>query len=1036
MKHPLRSLIPVIRRAPWLLLLMLLAGNAAHAQTTPAFGAAWATGTVASPLNSLSYISATARDAAGNVYVAGNFIGTTGFGSLSLTSTDPYVPYGGGDAFVAKLDASGNYLWVRSAGGLNGDGITALAVDAAGNAYVTGIFGTLATGLTPSSAAITIGTTTLTATTPGIDNKFVAKLDAGGNWLWARRTDTRTDRLAVDASGNAYLTGSFSTATATFGSTTLSNAAAGTFGSSVFLAKLDAAGSWLWAKGAGDTGTNAARDVATDASGNVYLSGSFQSSIALGSTTLTASAAGAAFVAKLDAAGNYLWVRQLAAQPFLAADGSGNVYVAGLFQNSITLGSTTLSAGTAGYAGYSVYLGKLSATGAWLWASASSGSGTLSYQSTTNIGGVAVDGSGNAYVTGQFNDLAISFGSSTLTNTSAYSSAADAFVAKCDAQGSWLWARQVTGADSEGSVGLGADAAGNVWLVGYTVGEMVRLGSTTLTVANSFSIGSRIFSFVGKLDAQGTWLWARAPDNGGSGSQCTQSVPDGSGNLYVAGSFSGTVAFGSTTLTSRGYDDVFVAKLDASGNCLWAQQLGSAGPEVAYDLARDASGNVLVTGFFGGTLTLGSTTLTSPTTFDPHAFVAKLDASGTPIWARSIGTYSYPSANNPRYGNSLATDASGNVWLAGAFSGTATFGSTSLTATSGYAPDAFVAKLDASGTWLWARQAVGSAHDDVRGLVLDAAGNAYLVGSSVSNTLSFGSVSLSNTNPGSNGFVTKIDPAGTWLWARQVGANVADVALDAAGNLYVAGSFFGGPLTLGSSTLANRGSSDVFVAKLDASGNALWARSAGGAAYDVAQRLVLAPNGTPCLMGSFASTAASFGASSLTANGINDMFLSQLDAQGNWLWTAQAGGAGNDFGQGLSVDASGNLYLSGYFDGPTASFGALSLTSAASGKERGFVARLPAVVTSQRPVARLAPLQLYPNPAAGRHVRLLATDLSGATAELRVLNSLGQLVRHETRPLPARRLDYTLELPALPAGAYTVQLRTAAGTHTGQLLLN
>ncbi|RAK68184.1 SBBP repeat-containing protein [Hymenobacter edaphi] len=1035
MKHPLPALRLIIRRAPWLLLLLLLAGSAAYAQTTPAFGAAWATGTVASPFNSQSSINATARDAAGNVYIAGNFIGTTGFGSLSLSSTEPYVYYGAGDAFVAKLDAQGNYLWVRSAGGPDGDGIGALAVDAAGNAYVTGVFGYRVTGPTPASVSATFGSTTLTTTTPAVDNKFVAKLDANGTWLWARRMDTGTSRLAVDATGNAYLTGSFNTATATFGSTTLSNAGTGSYGTSAFLAKLDAAGTWLWAKQVGGTGTNGSRDVATDASGNVYLSGYFQNSVTLGSTTLTASAAGTAFVAKLDAAGTYLWARQLGALPFLAPDASGNVYLAGQFQNTLTLGSTTLAAGTAGYTGYSVFLGKMDAAGSWLWARASGSSGALSYGSITGLSGLALDGSGNAYVSGQFNGPAIGFGSTTLTNASEAPVYSDVFVAKCDASGTWLWARQSTGAVSEQGAGLGADAAGNVWLIGETYGEAVRLGSTTLTGANSFSVGTRTASFLGKMDAAGTWLWARAPDNGGSGSQCTQSLPDGSGNLYVVGSFSGTVAFGSTSLTSRGTDDAFVAKLDAQGNYLWVQQLGTAGPDVAYDLTRDASGNVLVTGFFAGTLTLGSITLTT-TAFGHDSFVAKLDAGGTPLWARSIGTYSYSSANNPRYGNSLATDASGNVWLAGYFSGTATFGSTSLTATSGYAPDAFVAKLDASGTWLWARQAVGSAQDDVRGLALDAAGNAYLVGSTVSNTLGFGAISLSNTNPGSNGFVTKIDPAGTWLWARQVGANVADVALDAAGNLYVAGSFFGGPLTLGSSTLTNRGSADVFVAKLDASGNALWARSAGGADYDVAQRLVLAPNGTPCLMGSFASTAAGFGASSLTANGINDMFLAQLDAAGNWLLVAQAGGAGNDFGQGLSADASGNLYLSGYFDGPTASFGALSLTSAASGKERGFVARLPAVVTSQRPVARLTPLQLYPNPAAGRHVRLLATDLSGATAELRVLNSLGQLVRHETRPLLARRLDHTLELPALPAGVYTVQLRTAAGTHTGQLLLN
>ena len=351
------------------------------------------------------------------------------------------------------------------------------------------------------------------------------------------------------------------------------------------------------------------------------------------------------------------------------------------------------------------------------------------------------------------------------------------------------------------------------------------------------------------------WLWAQKA--GGTGEDSGHSIAvDASGNSYVTGGFEGTAIFGSTTLESGGSQDIFVAKLDNRGNWLWAKKAGGTDSDYGYGIAVDASGNSYVTGYFKGSATFGSTTLTN--NGFANIFIAKLDSSGNWLWAKNAG---YSGCGTS--GNGIAVDASGNIYVTGYCADSAIFGS--ITLTSNGDSDIFIAKLDSSGNWLWAKNAGGTDYDYGQGIAVDASGNSYVTGYFESTTATFGST-----------------------------------------------------------TLTSSGFSDIFVAKLDSSGNWLWIKNAGGTDYYEGCGIAVDTSGNSYVIGWFEGSAT-FGSATLTSNGDDDIFVTKLDSSGNWLWAQNAGGTGSDWGHGIAVDAIGNSYVTGYFFSTAATFGNITI---------------------------------------------------------------------------------------------------------------
>jgi len=237
------------------------------------------------------------------------------------------------------------------------------------------------------------------------------------NWQWARGSTGGGNQegydVAADDFGNVFVTGYYGNApTITFGTTTLTNA--GTF--DIFLAKYDGAGNLVWAKSAGGPDGEVGYSVATDASGNVFLTGFFKSpTITFGSITLTnANPLGGedVYLVKYDAAGNVLWAKSAGGTGWELAygattDAAGNVFITGNFGSStITFGTTTLT----NTGGYDFFLVKYDASGNVIWAKSAGGTGgDYGYN-------VATDASGNIFATGNFTSPTLTFGTTTLTN--------------------------------------------------------------------------------------------------------------------------------------------------------------------------------------------------------------------------------------------------------------------------------------------------------------------------------------------------------------------------------------------------------------------------------------------------------------------------------------------------------------------------------------------------------------------------------------------------------------------------------------------
>jgi len=230
------------------------------------------------------------------------------------------------------------------------------------------------------------------------------------------------------------------------------------------------------------------------------------------------------------------------------------------------------------------------------------------------------------------------------------------------------------------------------------------------------------------------WIWANQA-MGTYSNYGNDIAVDANGNSYVTGYFWGNATFGTTTLTSSGQYDIFVAKMDSNGNWLWAKQAGGISEDNGRSIAVDANGNSYVTGRFASSATFGATTLTSSGQYD--IFVAKMDINGNWLWAKQAGGTSYD------YGLGIAVDANGNSYVTGYFKSTATFGTTTLTS-SGY-EDIFVAKLNSSGNWLWAKQAGGTSSDYTNDIAVDANGNIYVTGEIFEESAIFGTTTLNSS---------------------------------------------------------------------------------------------------------------------------------------------------------------------------------------------------------------------------------------------------------------------------------------------------
>jgi len=509
-----------------------------------------------------------------------------------------------------------------------------------------------------------------------------------------------------------------------------------------------------------------------------------------------------------------------------------------------------------------------------------------------------------------------------------------------------------------------------------------------------------------------SWQWTKQA--GGLSSDIGQSIAvDSLGNQYIAGPFFGKANFGETELTPSGSYDIFIAKLDASGNFLWAKRAGGTGFDIATSVAVDKMGNCYVAGAFSQIAQFGAVPLlTSSGYYD--VFVTKISSNGEFVWAKKAGGVEDEQAN------AVTVDNSGNVYIAGSFKDKSIFGSTELTA-SGENTDLFVAKLDYNGNFIYAKKAGGADDDQATSIGTDSLGNLYVTGSFMS-TAQFGDISLTS-NGTYDAFVAKIGQNGDFSYVKKAGGNGDDfgqsIAVDAAGNQYLLGSFQNN-LTVNSTTLTADGYSDILIAKLDNTGNFIYAKRAGGSGEDYGFSNVVDKYGNRYLTGNF-EQIAHIGSFELTSAGLWDVYIAKLNPDGDCLSALRAGGSGDDIGNGIGIDKQGNAYTTGSFR-TVAQFGETALTP--YGSDDIFVTKTSYTnsISEDKKVLSCDLVSVYPNPFNPATTISYQLTMDNATM-LSVYNAKGELVKSLVNGMQnAGSHSVSFDGSGLNSGVYFVKL--------------
>jgi len=406
------------------------------------------------------------------------------------------------------------------------------------------------------------------------------------------------------------------------------------------------------------------------------------------------------------------------------------------------------------------------------------------------------------------------------------------------------------------------------------------------------AVGIGLFALVLIQAAPGNGMshhWSQVFD-GAFGSRQSSVAIDWAGNAIVTGRFSGTVDFGGGVLTSAGLNDIFVAKISPSGDHVWSQRFGSAGQQYAWDVAVDASGNIVVTGIMEGPVDFGGGPLAGS-----GIFVARFDPQGTHLWSQVFGA-------DDVWWPLVAADPSGNVLLTGRFRGTINLGGGALTSAD-ISRDIFVAKFSPSGAHIWSQRQGDVGADDCYGIAADASGNVLLSGNAA---VDFGGGTLPFYP-----FLAKLAPDGSHIWSQSFERAVAySLAVDHASNILISGvhgaNDFGGGVLPGV----------LFLARFNPSGAHVWSRGfiVTGSYYEAF--VTADADGNAFITGPF-SDGATFGGGDFWTlwEWEADMYVAKYDTAGAHLWSQAFQqtdqGDSDQVGESIAADAFGNVIVTG-----------------------------------------------------------------------------------------------------------------------------
>ncbi len=418
--------------------------------------------------------------------------------------------------------------------------------------------------------------------------------------------------------------------------------------------------------------------------------------------------------------------------------------------------------------------------------------------------GVAVDTSGNIYVTGETSSPDWTSGGFDPTHNNGY----DAFVAKLSPDGTHVWSTYVGGGNDDSGQSIAVDSLGNVYVTGTTMSPGWTSGGFDPTFSGSCD------AFVAKLNSGGAHVWSTFL--GGDASDWGYGIAvDSGGNVCVTGytNSSGWTSGGFDPNYDNGYD-AFVAKLSPGGDHLWSTYLGGVVDDAGFSIAVDSGGSVYVTGYTNSSgWASGGFDPTHNNAYD--GFVAKLSSDGAHLWSTYLGGSDYD------LGYGIAVSPSGSVYVTGNTKSSGwTSGGFDVTYNGGDVDgDAFVVKLSSGGAHLWSTYLGGSSDEFGRGITVDTGGNAYVIGDTGSSGWTSGGFDITH-HGGTDAFVARLSSSGAHLWSAYLGGSDNDggyaIVAGSSGRVYGTGITCSSGWTGGGfDPTYNGGPRDAFVASIN-----------------------------------------------------------------------------------------------------------------------------------------------------------------------------------------------------------------------------
>jgi hypothetical protein len=524
---------------------------------------------------------------------------------------------------------------------------------------------------------------------------------------------------------------------------------------------------------------------------------------------------------------------------------------------------------------------------------------------------------------------------------------------------------------------------------------------------------------------------------------CNQVIKTQDSGYVLTGFFDHEIKLADTTIYTVGGQDGFVVKLNSKWQLDWVHCLSGPGDNAGLGAVELTSGNIVVGGKFYDSIAVAGSQHFSRGGCD--IVLLCLDPSGNLLWAKSAGGQGDDFIGIGRLGytsGGMAKGVNDNIYITGAFGDNnyspplqydAVFDSTQITSERG--ADMFLAKYRSNGKLNWVKAAGGMSHDI--GIGISTGYNTIgLTGIFLGPWIMFDSTKLlTKESSFSDMYVAIYDTAGSFLWSKGAGnfnpvGGGASCTLDTNKSVYVTGYYFDDALDFGSYVLPSIGDFDMYVAKYDSNGIFQWARNGGGGSSDVGQCIAI--DGNNIYLSGFYSYDAIFGNDTVLGNK-RDLFLTQLDEDGNYQWIVTAEGSGDETPFDILVVDENEIYVSGYFDSPSVTFGNITVHNA--GDRNFFIAKLGPDTTStgieEQDISNQ--LQVYPNPikegtevtvqfAHRRYQAMVVHDLQGK-----------EIMR--TKILPAASTT-TIDVSDWSKGIYFIRLYGEEGKATTPLIKN